>query len=70
MKKLEAVSATIATVMISSQAIAHPGDHSGGGVFSMLTHFLTEPDHMVFVGITGFLACICYRLYSRVKASR
>lgn len=70
MKKLTQTLAATAVSLASTQVLAHPGDHSEGGVFSSLMHFLTEPDHMMFIGITGFLACISYRVYNKVKASR
>ncbi|WP_257281778.1 MULTISPECIES: HupE/UreJ family protein [unclassified Endozoicomonas] len=70
MKNLSAVSATFATVLASSQVSAHPGDHSEGSVFSMLMHFMTEPDHMVFIGVTGALACFSYRMYKKINAGK
>ena len=70
MKKLGAILTTVATVMASSQAYAHPGDHSEGGILSMLMHFLTEPDHMVFIGVTGALACFSYRVYKKLNAGK
>ncbi|WP_062264036.1 HupE/UreJ family protein [Endozoicomonas arenosclerae] len=70
MNKLGTVATAFATAMASSQVLAHPGDHSEGGVFSMLMHFLTEPDHMVFIGITGALACFSYRVYKKINAGK
>ncbi|WP_422135547.1 HupE/UreJ family protein [Endozoicomonas sp. ALD040] len=70
MKKLRAVSIATAAVLVSSQAFAHPGDHSEGSVFSLLMHFLTEPDHMVFIGVTGALACFSYRIYKKITAKK
>ncbi|KEQ18160.1 hypothetical protein [Endozoicomonas numazuensis] len=70
MKKRGAAITAFTTAMISSQVLAHPGDHSEGSVFSMLTHFLTQPDHMMFIGITGALACFSYRIYKKINAGK
>ncbi|WOG28677.1 HupE/UreJ family protein [Endozoicomonas sp. 8E] len=70
MKKLRAVSTATAAVLASSLAFAHPGDHSEGSVFSLLMHFLTEPDHMVFIGVAGALACFSYRIYKKIAGKK
>jgi hydrogenase/urease accessory protein HupE len=38
---------SLALIALSSPAFAHPGDHSGTGLF----HLLTEPDHLAMVAV-------------------
>jgi hydrogenase/urease accessory protein HupE len=53
MKRLIAV-----LIAMASPVWAHPGDHGTSG----LAHFLTEPDHLAILALTGLVvAFVVYR---------
>jgi hydrogenase/urease accessory protein HupE len=48
-----------ALLVTASPALAHPGDHGTSG----LVHFLTEPDHLAILALTGLVvAVVVYRV--------
>lgn len=56
------------STLISSQAMAHPGDHSTGGVMAAIWHQLTEPDHLLFAGLVATAVIVGVKAYRKKKA--
>lgn len=56
------------STLIASQAMAHPGDHSTGGVMAAIWHQLTEPDHLLFAGLVAAAVIVGVRVYQKKKA--
>ncbi|WBA81933.1 HupE/UreJ family protein [Endozoicomonas sp. GU-1] len=54
--------------LIASQAMAHPGDHSTGGVMTAIWHQLTEPDHLLFAGLVAAAVIVGVKVYQKKKA--
>ncbi|MBO9483979.1 HupE/UreJ family protein [Salinisphaera sp. G21_0] len=56
------------STLIASQAMAHPGDHSTGGVMAAIWHQLTEPDHLLFAGLVAAAVIVGVKAYQKKKA--
>ncbi|WP_422463571.1 HupE/UreJ family protein [Endozoicomonas sp. ALB115] len=56
------------STLIASQAMAHPGDHSTGGVMAAIWHQLTEPDHLLFAGLMAAAVIVGVKVYQKKKA--
>jgi hydrogenase/urease accessory protein HupE len=54
-------------LLLAQAAQAHPSGHDGG-FFENVSHFLTEPDHLVGIGLAlCAIAAICFY---RIRAAR
>ena len=61
------ITATTLTVLASSQAVAHVGDHSENSVMSMVGHFFSEPDHLL---ISAVVAGAVWFAVSKMKKAK
>ncbi|WP_257297273.1 HupE/UreJ family protein [Endozoicomonas sp. YOMI1] len=67
--KIKLLSLASVSILISSQAaMAHPGDHSAGGVMAAIWHQLTEPDHLLFAGLVAAAVIVGVKAYQKKKA--
>ena len=49
-------------VLAPTAALAHPGDHGGFSLQAMITHLLSEPDHIVMaLGAVAVVLVLIYR---------
>jgi hydrogenase/urease accessory protein HupE len=57
---------TTALVAVSaSTAWSHPADHSYLSLGQSLVHLLTEPDHMLYMGLAVAVAYFAFRKYRK-----
>lgn len=55
----------LAAFLSPSAALAHPGDHGGLSLQTMLDHLAREPDHAALAVATVALAVLLYRARTR-----
>lgn len=57
-----------ATTMVSTSAMAHPGDHSTGSLMSLIWHQITEPDHLLLAVLVAAVVGYGIRMLRKRKA--
>ncbi len=68
MMKTRLLSVACFSALLSSQVMAHPGDHSTGSIMSSIWHQLTEPDHLLFAGLVAAAVVLGVKVYRKKKA--